>query len=127
MKRSKHVRRVLLGGLTVGAIAAAAAAEPRVTPESYYTNDYTLPGVGFYHAPFRGFYQLPYNHYDAQRKMYFYGGRWEPEPHRSVVNISNPTPEAARAAESQRTDMRGAMVVPRSGFGSTGSSHTIRS
>lgn len=128
MKRSSSVRRVLLGGLSAGALAAsAAAAEPRVSPESYYTNDYHLPGAGFYHAPFRAFYPHPYNHYDVARKMYFFGGQWGPAPHRSIINISNPTPEAARAAESLRSDTSGAPFIHRSGFGRTGGSHSIRS
>lgn len=128
MKRSTTVRRVLLGGLSAGALAAsAAAAEPRVSPESYYTNDYHLPGAGYYHAPFRAFYPHPYNHYDATRKMYFYGGQWGPAAHRSIVNISAPTPEAARAAESMRSDGSGGAWIHRSGFGRTGGSHSIRS
>lgn len=127
MKRSASVRRILLGGLSAGALAASAAAsEPRVTPESYYPNDYHLPGAGYYHAPFRAFYPQPYNHYDPARKMYFYGGQWGPAPHQSIVNVSTPTPEAAKAAESMRTDARGSSVR-RSGFGSTGGSHSIRS
>ena len=123
MKRSRIVRRVLLGGLSLGALAAARAfaAEPRVTTESHYTNDYFLPGVGYYHAPFRAFYAQPYNHYDAQRRMYYFGGQWAPQPHRSIINISTPTPEAARTAEASRTD------VQRSGFGGTSRSHFISS
>lgn len=130
MKRSKEVRLILLGGLSVGALAAsAAAAEPRVTPESYYTNDYQLPGAGYYHAPYRAFYPLAYNHYDPQRKQYFHGGQWTPEPHRSIVNISNPTPEAASAAQAARSDVRRSSggYIHRSGFGGTGNTHTIRS
>lgn len=113
------MRRVLLAGLSAGALGtAAAAAAPRVTPETYLTNDTNIPGAGFYHAPFRGFFPLPYNHFDPARKMYFYGGQWGPAPHRSIVNISAPTPEAARRAESVRTDN-----IPRSGFGTTSRSH----
>jgi hypothetical protein len=122
VKRSRSVKRVLLGGLSAGALTACAAAQaPRVTTESYFTNDDHVPGAGYYHAPFRGFFPLPYNHYDANRKMYFYGGQWGPAPYRSIVNISAPTPDAARVAESVRTDIR------RSGFGSTSGSHSIRS
>ena len=105
--------------------AAAAAAEPRVTPESYYTNDYFLPGAGYYHAPFHGFFPQPYNHYDAARRMYFFGGQWAAAPHRSIVNISAPTPEAAHRAESLRTD--GARHVPRGGFGHTSGSRFVPS
>jgi hypothetical protein len=123
VKRSKSVKRVLLGGLSAGALTASAFAQaPRVTTESYFTNDQHVPGAGYYHAPFRGFYSHPYNHYDVNRKLYFFGGQWGPAPHRSIVNISAPTPEAVRAAEAVRTDN-----VRRSGFGSTGGSHSIRS
>lgn len=124
MKRSRSVQRLLLGGFTAGALAAGAAAAtaiPRVTAESYYTNDAHIPGAGYYHAPFRAFFPLPYNHYDAQKKLYFQGGQWSPAPHRSIVNISAPTPDAAQRAESARTDIR------RSGFGSTSGSHFIHS
>jgi hypothetical protein len=132
MKRSSSIRLVLLGGFSAGALAAStAAAEARITPESYYTNDYFIGGVGYYHAPFRGFYARPYNDYDAARKMYYYGGQWGPAPHQSIVNISAPTPRAAQLAQSQRTDLRHSTpivpVVHRSGFGSTSGSHTIRS
>lgn len=125
MKRSKTVRRVLLGGASAGAIAAAVlATESRVTPESYYTNDYHLPGAGYYHAPFRAFFAQPYNHFDATRKMYFYGGQWGAAPHRSIVNISAPTAEAARVAETLRTDLLSTgAYVQRSGFGRTSDSY----
>lgn len=108
------------GALT--ACAATAQAATRVTPESYYTNDDQIPGAGYYHAPFRAFYAHPYNHYDASRKMYFYGGQWGPAAHRSIVNISAPTIDAARGAEAVRTDN-----YQRRGFGSTSGSHSIRS
>lgn len=123
MKRSRTVQRLLLGGLTAGALTSAAAAQSttRVTPETYYTNDAHIPGVGWYHAPFQGFFAHPYNHYDAQRKLYYYGGTWSPDPHRSIVNISAPTPAAAQRAENLRTDIR------RSGFGHSGGSHFIPS
>jgi hypothetical protein len=133
VKRSLTVRRILLGSFSAGAWLAAGAAtshaaEPRVTPDSYYTNDYHLPGAGYYHAPFRAFFSEPYNHFDPARRMYFYGGRWGTEPHRSVVNISTPTIEAAQLAEKLRSDLGSTYVpVPRSGFGSTGGTHSIRS
>ena len=114
---------MLLGGLSAGALTAGAVAAQasRITTESYFTNDVHIPGAGYYHAPFRAFYSHPYNYYDGDRKLYFYGGQWGPAPHRSIVNISAPSPEAVRAAEAVRTDVR------RSGFGSTSGSHSIRS
>jgi hypothetical protein len=114
---------VLLAGLSVGALGTAAAATvPQVTTESYLTNDTQIPGAGYYHAPFRGFFPLPYNHFDPARNMYVYGGQWGPAPYRSIINISAPTPEAARQAQAVRTDH-----VPRSGFGSTSRSHFVPS
>jgi hypothetical protein len=130
VKRSQTVRRVLLGGFSAGALvassASAMAAEPRVTPDSYYPNDYQIAGVGYYHAPFRAFFPQPYNYYDPARKQYFYGGQWGPAPHRSIVNISSPTAEVAQRAESLRTDLQ-RPYVQRGGFGGTSHSHFIPS
>ncbi len=124
MKRSRTVQRLLLGSLTAGLAAACAqAAEPRITPESYFTNDTFIQGAGHYHAPFQGFFPLPYNHYDAQRRLYFYGGQWGPAPHQSIVNISTPTPDAARAAQAARKDLPPPTPVTRSGFGSSSRSN----
>ncbi len=113
--------------MATSAIVTAAAAEAGITPESYYTNDYYIGGVGFYHAPFRGFFERPYNEYDSGRNLYYQGGQWLPTPHRSIVNISAPTPEAAQLAQQRRTDRVQSHYVPRAGFGSTGSSNPIRS
>lgn len=125
MKRSRTVRRLLLGGLTAGLVSACArAAEPRISPDNYYTNDTFVQGAGHYHAPFQRFFPLPYNHYDPQRRLYFYGGQWGPAPHRSIVNISTPTAEAARLAQAARTDLPPPAPVHRSGFGSSSRSHS---
>jgi hypothetical protein len=127
VKRSKTVSLVLLGGLSAGAFTACAPSAgrtQRVTTETYLTNEDFIPGVGYYHAPFHAFFPQPYNFYDPTRKMYFFGGQWAPAPHRSIVNISAPTPDAARIAESLRRDVSGSSsFFPRSGFGSTSQSH----
>ena len=128
VKRSRSVQRVLLGGFSAGMVTAcASAAEPRITPENYYTNDSFIRGAGHYHAPFGGFFPLPYNHYDPQKRLYYYGGQWGPAPHRSIVNISPPTAEAARVAQAARTDLPPPAPVVRSGFGSTSRSHSTSS
>lgn len=126
------MKRILLGGLSASALTACAVAAQaaRVTTESYYTNDDHIPGAGYYHAPFRGFFSFPYNYYDVNRKLYYYGGKWAPVPNRSIVNISAPTTDAVRTAEALRTDLRsstGTTFFPRSGFGNTSGSHSIRS
>lgn len=108
---------VLLGGVSLGAVSACAPGtvvkEPHVTADSVYENDHFIPGAGYYHAPFRGFYARPYNAYDQLSRKYYYGGTWHDAQHRSAVNMSSPTSAAATLAERARTD------IPRGGFGST--------
>lgn len=101
MKRSRSVRRVLLGTFSAGVLAAA---EPRIVTDRFYTNDVHIPGAGYYHAPFQKFYERPYNAFDASKQQYYYGGEWHAAPHRSVVNISSPSADEANRAERARTD-----------------------
>lgn len=102
-------------------LAAAGSGTPAVRGDAVYGNDHLFPSVGHYHAPYRGWYALPYNHYDPQRRLYFHGGNWTPAPHESIINLSEPRPEALQAAlavwHQQQRHIR------RSGFGSTSSSH----
>ena len=116
MKRSKRIRLILLGGLSVGALTGCEQ-KPAVSAENVYTNNFYIPGAGYYHAPFRGWYALPYNHFDTQRKLYFYGGQWGAAPFESITNISSPTLQAAQAAQNSRTD------ISRGGFGGWSSGH----
>jgi hypothetical protein len=119
---------VLLSGVSVGAFSACGVQVPRpgggvtaISPETYYANDHFIPGAGYYHAPFRAFFPLAYNHYDPARKQYFFGGQWGAAAHRSIVNVSAPTPEAAAAAQAMRTDLA------RGGFGRTSNTHSLYS
>jgi hypothetical protein len=112
---------VLLGGLSAGALSGCGPSVPRVTTDDVFTNNHYIPGVGYYHAPFRGWYSHPYNYYDGKMSAFYQGGMWLPTPHQSVVNISSPTPEAAhRVAQQQH-------AVRRGGFGSTSRSSWISS
>jgi hypothetical protein len=122
VKRTRHIRLVLVGGLSAGALASCGPSGPQAQPISasnVYTNNYYVPGRGYYHAPFRDWYARPYNYFDAQTRRYFQGGQWAETPHQSITNISEPTPQAAQQAQAQRTDVR------RSGFGSTSRSHSV--
>ncbi len=83
----------------------------RISSQCVYVNDYYVPGVGYYHAPFRRFYPHTYNYYDSRMKMYFFGGQWALFPFQSPINISSPTDDVARLAEVSRTD------IVRGGFG----------
>ena len=115
MKRTRHIRLLLMGGLSAGALTGCGH-KPALSVENVYTNNFYVPGAGYYHAPFRAWYPLPYNHFDVGYHEYFYGGQWGFRPFESVTNISAPTPEAASLAQSVRTD------VPRGGFGGYGGS-----
>lgn len=124
MKRSRRIRLVLLGGLSAGlATGCGPSADSRapVSAENVYTNNHYLPGVGHYHAPFRNWYAWPYNHFDPKTGRYYAGGFWGVTPHRSILHLSEPTPEAAQMAQARRTDVR------RGGFGTTSRHHSIRS
>jgi hypothetical protein len=115
---------VLIGGLSAGTLASCGPSgnrTPSTNASDVYTNNHYLPGVGYYHAPFRAWYALPYNHYDPQSRRYFQGGQWAATPYASITNVSGPTALAAQRAQGQRTDIR------RSGFGSTSGHHYIHS
>lgn len=123
MKRSRSIRLILLGGLSAGALAGCSPSSrpATVSAENFYTNNFYLPGVGYYHAPFRAWYGQPYNHFDPKApkaQRYYYGGKWGQAPFESIINISQPTAQAAAQAEAQRTD-----TIRRGGFGSTWSGY----
>jgi hypothetical protein len=114
-KRSKRIRLILLGALSAGALAGCAPeGGARLSTADVYTNNFYIPGAGYYHAPFCAWYPLPYNHYDAATKRYYYGGQWGDLACQSITNISSPSAQAVAMAESMRTD------VSRGGFGSSG-------
>lgn len=113
---------VLIGGISAGALTSCGPgdiARAPVSAQSVYTNNFFVPGAGYYHAPFRAFYPMPYNHFDPQTKRYYYGGQWALTPCQSITNISPPTVQVAQAAQAQRTD------IPRGGFGSSSRSHHV--
>ncbi len=116
MKRSKSIRLVLLGTLSA-TVLTGCNEKPSVSTQNVYTNNFYVPGAGYYHAPFRNWYRLPYNLFDAQNNRYFYGGQWSQQPFESITNISSPTTEAVQLAQSSRTD------ISRGGFGSYSSGY----
>jgi hypothetical protein len=122
VKRSRQIRLVLIGGISAAAAAGCGPSggqRPPLTADNVYTNDFYVPGVGYYHAPFRDWFTFPYNHFDPQRQRYFYGGQWWEAPCQSITNISSPTAQVAQQAEAQRTD------IVRGGFGRTAGTYGI--
>lgn len=120
MKRSRSIRLVLIGGLAAGTATGCGRAPSHdltvPSAENVYTNNHPLPqGSGYYHAPFRAWYPIPYNLYDPKTNRYFQGGRWEASPHASITNISPPTQEALQRAEAALPRM----PISRGGFGGT--------
>lgn len=117
MKRSQRVALALLGGASAGAFSGCSQSSlprpVRISSQSVYVSNFFVPGVGYYHAPFRRFFPRPYNFFDPILKLYFYGGQWGTAPFQSIVNISSPTDDAASQAEALRTD------IVRGGFGGT--------
>jgi len=124
VKRSRRIRLVLIGGLSAGAATScgpSASPPGAVGANQVFTNNHCLPGVGYYHAPFRAWYSQPYNHFNPQTRRYFFGGQWAALPHESITNVSAPTPTAAQQAQARHSG------VTRSGFGSTSHRHSIYS
>ncbi|MSU63975.1 MAG: hypothetical protein EXS31_16545 [Pedosphaera sp.] len=121
MKRSRSIRLVLIGGISAGTLTGCgpASERPAISSTSVYTNNFYVQGVGYYHAPFRAWYQMRYNHFDPQTQRYFFGGQWAASPHQSITNVSPPTAGSVQQASAQRTD------VTRSGFGSSSRNHHI--
>ena len=121
MKRSRTIRLVLLGGLSAGALTGCGpgSQSPPISAENVYTNNYYVSGVGYYHAPFRAFYPMPYNFFEPKNQQYFFGGQWAATPHQTISNISAPLHSGAQQAEAQRSD------IPRRGFGSTSHHHSV--
>lgn len=144
-RRSHKVALVLLGTAgVVGGVAiwdawrrereeagapTAASAPEALSTERTYPNNHHVPGAGYYHAPFFGWFPFPWNHHDPARG-YFAGGQWRPAPHASEVQQSRPATGAVaaataaqRAGMSQFSSRSGAPAakpsVLRGGFGSS--------
>jgi hypothetical protein len=116
MKRSPKLSLLLLGGLCGGGLAGCLRNQdvPGHQSEQVFANDFQVPGLGYYHAPYRAWFPHPYNYQDPATKLYYHGGLWTRTPNESPVNLSSPTPQALSAYDN-------ASRVVRRGFGSTGS------
>lgn len=64
-----------------------------------YNNNHYVPGVGYYHAPFRSWFSRPYNDYDSSRG-YFYNNAWHKTRDTSPMSSSVPTAETVSQVNS---------------------------
>jgi hypothetical protein len=151
MRRSTKVALVLLGTAGVVGVAStwdawrrareqekrdrlAATTLPEAAPvstERTYTNNEYVPGVGYYHAPFFGWFPFPWNFHNPSRG-YFAGGQWHPAPFTSGVLSSQPTPQAVAAAAAvqrarQQEQQRQTRTANFAGSSNRSSSYTSRS
>jgi hypothetical protein len=61
-------------------------------------NNFNLPGVGYYHAEARDFFEHPYGYQNDGR--WFANGRWQDQPvAETTVATSRPTPEALKKVD----------------------------
>ncbi len=125
MKRSQHIRLVLVGSLSTAALAAGDAQTPAASGGAYalqgnaFTNDHYLSYAGYYHAPYRAWFPFRYNYYDPKQQKYFHGGLWTAHPHQSFTNISTPLPQAVASALAAQPRSPASSTTHRSGFGGT--------
>jgi len=150
-RRSKQVALVLLGtmGVVGGAVIWDAwqraqpddpaateqpeASAPPVAADRTYRNNEFIPGVGYYHAPYRAWFPHPYNFHDPARG-YFGGGLWQAAPFLANILSSQPNPAAVpralaaqqRHAEEQRTRGTTTQFAPQRRSTPAGSSFTSR-
>ncbi len=134
MKRSQRIQLVLIGGLSAGALTGCDSSPGRseaLRPGNVHTNNHYVANLGYYHAPFRAWYHLPYNYYDPVRNAYFHGGAWSPTPLMTITNLSAPTPEALNAAQQalgyNRYASSSGGYIYRGGFGNISSSRSVYS
>jgi hypothetical protein len=105
-----------------------------VEADQPYANNHFISGVGFYHAPFGGWFPFPYNRYEAGRG-YFAGGSYHQSKHESAVRESRPDSSTVSqinqrwrvanpaVAAQRKADLASARRSARGGFGRTHSGY----
>lgn len=125
--------------VTESGAGAAPPAPPTVDANTTYPMNHFLPGAGYYHAPFHGWFPMPFNFHDPARG-WFRGGQWRPTPQEDDaekreeprasgfrssggasggrVITSRPTPDAVQRANTGAAAHHRANVI-RGGFGAS--------
>ena len=118
MKRSEKIVLVLSGAVATALAGCGrdSSGLARLSPNNVYTNNHYVPGAGYYHAPFHGWYPHPHNSYNPDRG-YYYGGNWNAYPDDRNILSSKPSQYAANKANAEHKTHTAA--ARRGGFGSS--------
>src|ERR1700733_507315 len=108
MKKSMMVTLVISGALLAGCDDNQNAWGDN--QDQVVTNNTYVPGQGYWHAPYSGWYPYPYNSYHPGRG-YYHGGFYSAAPHVSSVTSSHLSGSSSHSSS-----------VSRGGFG--GSAHS---
>ena len=92
------------------------------TATEEYPNNTSVPGMGYYHAPYHSFHPFQFNAFDASRG-YYYGGSWWPTASTSPIRSS--TPSTSVMSQLRQAMTTGTMVS--SSGGSTFHGSTVSS
>jgi hypothetical protein len=124
MKKSGLVTLVLSGALVGGCDDRSQYGDPSYAAGASVTNNTHVSGLGYYHAPYQGWFEYPYNYY-RPGFGYYHGGFCTPQPFVSEIFSSVPSGSfAAWGASGGGVTRSGSAAssssVSRGGFGSIG-------
>jgi hypothetical protein len=118
MKKSALVTLVLSTALAGGCDDRSQYGVPDETAGPPVTNNTYVVGRGYYHAPYHGWFEYPYNYY-RPGFGYYHGGLYTPRPYTSPVLVSRPSISSmVGASRGAAGESHGG--VARGGFGSIG-------
>jgi hypothetical protein len=123
MKKSGLVTLVLSTALVSGCDEPRQYGNAGYPANATVTNNAYVSGLGYYHAPYYGWYEYPYNYY-RPGFGYYHGGIYTPQPFVSGIVASHPSfhptfggggGDGARLGSTPSSSS-----VSRGGFGSIG-------
>jgi hypothetical protein len=123
MKKSALVTLVLSSALVSGCDDRSQYGDPGYAALPSVTNNTYVSGLGYYHAPYHGWFEYPYNCY-RPGFGYYHGGIYTPQPHVSDIFSSPPSIPSisgGNGGEAAHFGSTGSSSgVTRGGFGSIG-------
>jgi hypothetical protein len=123
MKKSALVTLVLSGALVSGCDDRNQYGYPGYAAATNVTNNAYVSGLGYYHAPYHGWFEYPYNYY-RPGFGYYHGGIYTPQPYVSSIFSSSPSistaPGGVGGGGARLGSAAPSSAVTRGGFGSIG-------